>query len=137
MKKNISIWLFILTSIFMFNSGFSQHKGNEDIRAVKISLITDMMHLSATQSTQFWPLYNKYEDEMRTIWRARHNLSSERGKSAAEIIEERQGLDERELGVKNKYRNEFLKIVSAAQLNQMYQAETKFKQLLIKRQQSK
>ncbi|HRP89429.1 MAG TPA: hypothetical protein PKX92_05275 [Edaphocola sp.] len=136
MKKNLFFTLIIVVCSMATLKSFGQHKGkgNEDIRAIKISLITDMMNLSSNQSSQFWPVYNKYENEMRTIWRARHNLSNERGKSASEIIEERQGLDERELSVKNKYRSEFLKIVNAAQLNQMYQAESKFKQLLLQRQ---
>ncbi len=125
----------------LFSAGSSsvmaQRGGGSDVRAVKISYITEMMQLTPSQATQFWPLYNRYDSEMRNVRRGRQNLMGEKGKTAEEIIDERQKLDERELSIKARYKEEFLKIVSAHQLNQMYLAEAKFRQYLIDRMKNK
>lgn len=125
----IAFFAFLLSS----NVSQAQQGKGEDVKAVKISYITDMMKLTSTQASQFWPLYNKYDNEMRTVRKGRHNLTKEKGKTAEEIIDERQQLDEREVQVKARYKDEFLKVVSAHQLNQMYLAEAKFMQYLIER----
>lgn len=134
MKRNLIVIItFISTLLFQASLATAQHKGGEEVRAVKISYITDMMKLSANQATQFWPVYNRYDAEMRAVRKGKHHLLNEKGKTAEEIIDERQQLDERELSIKSKYKEEFLKIVSASQLNQMYAAEARFRQYLLDR----
>ena len=131
-------YLFLALAIAVFTCShapaFSQQGGGkDDVKAVKISFISDMMQLTPTQAAQFWPLYNKYDGEMRNVRKGRHNLTNEKGKTAEEIIDERQLLDERELSIKARYKDEFLKIVSAHQLNQMYLGEAKFVKYLMER----
>ncbi|OJV53542.1 MAG: hypothetical protein BGO31_01355 [Bacteroidetes bacterium 43-16] len=134
MKRNlILIITFVSALLFHVSLAHAQNKGGEEVRAVKISYITDMMKLSPNQASQFWPVYNRYDDEMRSVRKGKHHLLSEKGKTAEEIIDERQKLDERELSIKSKYKDEFLKIVSATQLNQMYAAEARFKKYLLDR----
>lgn len=135
MKRYLFLAIAIITFSCLYVPAFSQQRGGgkDDVKAVKISFISDMMQLSSAQAAQFWPLYNKYDGEMRNVRKGRHNLTNEKGKTAEEIIDERQLLDERELSIKARYKDEFLKIVSAHQLNQMYLGEAKFVKYLMER----
>jgi NCAIR mutase (PurE)-related protein len=136
MKNLIVTFILALFSLFWGQATFAQHQGDE-VKAVKVSFITDMMKLSPAQASQFWPVYNRYDNEMRNIRKGIRALTTEKGKTAEEIIDERQKLSEREVSIKAKYNEEFLKIVSAAQLNQMYAAEAKFRQYLLDRMKKK
>ncbi len=137
MKRYLFLIIAIFALILNTDRLHAQQGKGDDVKAVKISYITEMMNLSSAQAAQFWPLYNKYDSEMRTVRKGRHNLTKEKGKTAEEIIDERQQLDERELSVKARYKDEFLKVVSAHQLNQMYLAEAKFRQYLLDRMKNK
>ena len=133
--KRIYLYIsFLLASLAISGTALAQ---KDDIRAIKVSMITDMMNLTAAQSTQFWPVYNRYEGEMRVVYHSRKDLTKQQGMKAEEIIDERQQLDQREVSIKARYKNEFLKVVSAQQLLQMYQAEAKFKQILMDRMKNK
>ena len=131
MKRYILLLTFILLGL---SPAFSQgNSGDAKIRAIKVALITDKMKLNAEQSSKFWPIYNRYENEMRVVWRGKNDLKNGKGMTAEEMIDERQKLDERTLFIKSKYRTEFLNVISASQLNAMYQAEAEFKKILIER----
>ena len=111
----------------------AQNSGSDQIHSIKIGLITNKMKLSPEQSAKFWPVYNQYESELKSINRSRKNITQNKGMDAHEIIDERQRLDEKALQVKNKYRSEFLNIITPQQLNKMYEAEAEFKEILLKR----
>lgn len=125
----------ILIGLFLSFTTVSsaQSSGSDQIHSIKIGLITNKMKLSPDQSAKFWPVYNQYESELRSINRSRKNITQNKGMDAHEIIDERQRLDEKALQVKNKYRSEFLNIITPQQLNKMYEAEAEFKEILLKR----
>lgn len=134
MKRSLVLIIIVFAFLMHPETSLAQQKGgSEEVKAVKVSLITDFMKLTPGQAAQFWPLYDKYNNEMRNVRKGRHNLTNEKGKTAEEIIDERQQLDERELSIKARYKDEFLKVVSAHQLNQMYLGEAKFVQYLMDR----
>lgn len=110
----------------------AQNKPDQQLRAIKVGLLTDRMKLTPQQSERFWPVYNRYENEMRTIWHAKHALNDRKGNSK-EKVDELQQLEQQKVVVRGKYKDEFLKVISADQLAAMYQAEQEFKNLLLKR----
>lgn len=130
----------LVISFFMMASTTNlaaQGTGNEKIRAIKIGLITDKMKLSPEQSAKFWPIYNRYDNEMRLIRTSRKDVTNAKGLNAEEIIDERQKLDEKAVSLKAKYQGEFLNVISPTQLNNLYQAENEFRQYLLNRLQNK
>jgi hypothetical protein len=67
-----------LTPVFIFFfsiSVFSQQKNREQIKALKISFITEKLDLTSKEAQEFWPIYNAYDkitteikhQEIRTI----------------------------------------------------------------------
>ncbi len=50
---------------------FSQEKrGREKIQAYKIAYLTEVLDLTAEEATKFWPVYNAYNKNRRTLYRA-------------------------------------------------------------------
>jgi len=53
----------------------------DDLAAVKTALITQAMGLSTEQAEKFWPIYRKYDQQIKTLKREQveslHGLSSE------------------------------------------------------------
>lgn len=118
MKTRAYILSFILVLATVFSSIAQPH--GDRVRALRIAYITDKIHLSSQQSEQFWPLYNRYQDEIRAIRRD-------------DRIEDDIAMSEAILDVKKKYKVEFLKVISQEQLTALYKAEREFKAMLIKR----
>lgn len=118
MKTRAYILSFILVLATAFSSIAQPH--GDRVRALRIAYITDKIHLSSQQSEQFWPLYNRYQDEIRAIRRD-------------DRIEDDIAMSEAILEVKKKYKVEFLKVISQEQLTALYKAEREFKAMLIKR----
>lgn len=114
---------------------FAQKKGGSDIRNIKIAMLTDRMEMTADQSQKFWPLYNRYENELRVIWRQKKEIreNSKNSKNPRQDLDRLQQLDGRQLSIKAKYKNEFLKVISPRQLTAMNAAEAEFKKILIER----
>ncbi|RYY30920.1 MAG: hypothetical protein EOO04_03305, partial [Chitinophagaceae bacterium] len=89
MKRILTI-LFIL---FTLNGAYAQTGGNNlrnnggKIEALKIAFLTNKMALSPAEAQKFWPVYNKYTEEIR---RARLDA---REKKQSELVTEQKILD--------------------------------------------
>lgn len=127
--------LLLLSSLLVLNLSFAQQKGNSDIRNIKIAMLSDYMDMTPEQSQKFWPLYNRYENELRVIWRQKKAIreNSKHSKNPKQDLDRMQQLDGRQLAIKAKYKDEFLKVISARQLTSMNAAEAEFKKILIER----
>ena len=107
------------------------------IHAAKMAYITDRLHLTQEQSASFIPLYNEYEQELRTIRQSffkkyKGANGEEQDKMAArQFIEDDLDYQQQVITLKRKYNDSFLKVISAQQLADLYTAEREFKQLLM------
>ena len=114
-----------------------KEKDWERIKALKVAFITEKINLKADQAEKFWPVYNRYEKERRDIKRGylanytKHNPTSD-PHTAHEYIDANIEYQEHVLNLKKKYKDELLKIISAQQLAQLYDAERDFKKMLLK-----
>lgn len=109
----------------------------ERIKALKIAYITEKVELSTEQAEKFWPVYNQFEKEMHNLhrgfmdkYRDENPASDER--RAHEYIDANLDFQEQALELKKKYKDEFLKMISAEQLAELYMAERGFKEMLLK-----
>ncbi len=105
------------------------HKRDEQIRELKIEFVSKQMKLTPGQLQQFIPLYNKYSDELLVHRFAIKDLES--NPNSTFQVEERQRIEQKMVEIKGRYKDDFLKIVSAEQLASMYKAESEFKKVLI------
>ncbi|PQB04602.1 hypothetical protein [Aureitalea marina] len=58
--------LMILLLLIGFSS-LAQNGRGERIRAYKTAFITDKLDLSSEEAERFWPVYNKYQDQLEEI----------------------------------------------------------------------
>ncbi|XZF16023.1 hypothetical protein ACTHGU_07785 [Chitinophagaceae bacterium MMS25-I14] len=115
-----------------------QGKRFERIHAAKIGYITDRLHLSSDQATKFWPMYNQYEEEQKSL-RKNFFEKYKRDKNAAprseavsrQYIDDNLDYQEALLKLKRRYKDDFLRIISPQQLAELYQAEREFKEMLL------
>jgi hypothetical protein len=128
MKK---IYLFIFSALFFFSARAQtdQQHGLGRLEAYKIAYLTKKLNLTPQEAQQFWPIYNKYQDEIRS---ARADMKTNR---EDEIV-----LEEKMLNIRKKYNSEFSKALNPEKVNTLYKSEKEFghmvqKELIERRQQ--
>ncbi len=128
-KSLVFTLLFFCFSVSIFAQ--SKQKQKMNIRELKIEYVVNKINLSTNQEQQFLTIYNQYSDELHEIRKAKRRLKN--NQDSEYVIEQRQLLDQKKVSIKGKYKVEFLKVLSAEQLNTLYIAEEEFKQLLLER----
>ncbi len=93
------------------------NKKQADIEALKVAFISRDLALTPSEAQQFWPVYNQYSKELAAT------------KTENPDVLER---DEKVLNLRKNYKDRFTKILGAQRVNNMYNAEGRFHQLLFK-----
>ena len=99
------------------------------LEAYKIAYLTKKLNLTPQEAQQFWPIYNKYQQEIKS---ARSDVKSNRPDEIQ--------LEERMLNIRKKYNSQFSKALNPEKVNTLYKSEKEFghmvqKELLERRQQ--
>lgn len=92
-------------------------KKQQDIEALKVAFISKELELTPDEAQKFWPVYNQYSKELRST------ISDNQ-----DVIDR----DEKVLNLRKRYRDQFTKVLGPDRMNRMFNAEAKFRQLLIK-----
>jgi hypothetical protein len=112
------------------------HAG-ERIHAIKVAYVTDRLHFTSDQSSRFWPVYNRYEQDVRSARKQFVEKYAKTSPGQADDATSRQFIDDNldyqqeVLNIRRKYNDEFLKVLSPQQVMQLYKTEREFNQLLI------
>ncbi len=124
MKK---IGYIVLILLLTTATAFAQPRQKfERIHAIKVAYITDKVQLTSEQAAEFWPVYNRFEDELFST-RRKYIKNVDDIETAKDDLE----LQQEMLDIRKKYQREFLKIISEQQLNELYIAEREFKKMLL------
>ena len=115
--------LLILALLFSFSfvnaqQDFQQTKG-EKIQALKIAFITQKLDLTTDEAQRFWPVYNRYESEIRQVMSA----------NSGDAIDN----EEKVLNIKKRYRQEFIKTIGQPKANTLFNSEREFRNALMRR----
>ena len=92
-------------------------KKQQDIEALKIAFISKELELTPDEAQKFWPVYNQYSKELKTTI-----------KDDADVLDR----DEKVLNLRKRYRDQFTKVLGQERMNRIFNAEGRFRQLLIK-----
>jgi hypothetical protein len=106
--------LFLLIFVCSINVLAAQPaKRGEKIQALKIAYITQVVKLTPEEAQSFWPVYNKYFDEVK---------QAKKANKADYLL-----FQEELLNIKKKYKPEFKKILKDdTRVNLVYKAEADF-----------
>lgn len=124
MKQILSILTLFLALSFTATAqsgpGRKDSAGNK-VAAIKIAYLTSKLNLSPEEAQKFWPIYNKYAEELRKVRNdARKNNTPE--------LE----VEEKVLAIRKKYNSEFSKALPPEKVNAFYKAEKEFGTMLKK-----
>jgi lipase chaperone LimK len=120
MKKNILLLLIMFGSFNLVSAQDNPNQQGEKVQALKIAFITQKLQLTSTEAEKFWPVYNQYENEIKSL---RSNNQS------GDVLEN----EEKLLNIRKKYKPSFEKIIGPEKVNQLFAAEKEFRNVLIKR----
>jgi hypothetical protein len=118
MKRYLLILLLVLGSLFNVHA-----QDGERLQALKIAYLTRKLDLSPEEAQRFWPIYNKYTDEIRAIHQ------EQKAKPGPEI-----DVEEKILNVRKKYNAEFSKALPAEKVNTLFRSEKDFGNLVQREQ---
>ena len=137
MKRFLNILLIILIA-----SGTAQAQrgqGLARIHAAKMAYISDRLRLTQEQSSNFIPVYNEYEKEVRSTrlsflgkYKGTHPDDADDATSR-KYIDDNLDYQQAIIDLKRKYNDRFLRTISPQQLADLYNAEREFRQILMKR----
>ena len=120
--KRLVLILFISFGLML--KGFSQdgQQANPNnpnagprLEALKIAYLTKRLDLSTEEAQRFWPVYNKYTDEIHAI------RKEQRDKNLTELEAE-----DRILTVRKKYNGEFSRALSPQKADNFFRSEKEF-----------
>lgn len=104
-----------LTLTALSQEEYGQKRDGSKIEALKIAYLTKKLNLSTEEAQKFWPVYNKYTEEMRKV-RIDARLNKEKE------IE----MEEKLLNIRKKYNGEFSKALTTEKTNSFFRAEKEF-----------
>lgn len=98
----------------------------ERIQALRIAFISQRLNLSPDEAQKFWPVYNQFHSEMKTL---RQNFRMD---SPGQPLTAEQQLDfeQKKLDLKKKYKTQFENVLGKEKLNILYGLEEEFKKKL-------
>ncbi len=145
MKKYI---LFALLLIGNSTSSFSQRGGfrgqerrpmREKVDAMKIGYLTNFLDLTTDEAKSFWPVYNKYQDELEQLRKSRRNnlingklsLDSMSDSDLEKMVDGELAFHQNEIDVQKKYHPQFKKVLPMKKVAKLYRAEEEFKKQLL------
>lgn len=123
MKKLQFFLVLLLISCFAFSQ--VQKPGNPEVRAaelkkiqaMEVAFITKELNLSPDEAQKFWPVFNQYRNELRSV--ATENKQNDH-------LERQQKM----LDLRKKYREDFSKVMNQERANKVFGAEDEFKSLV-------
>jgi len=143
MKTRVISMLFCIALSF---TGFAQHKNksNERLEAMRAQFLTEQLDLQPEEAQKFWPVYNKYREELGQIQKSRikdlaghkkdddaiENMSEP---EAEKLITEELERQRKILGLREAYYRKFREIIPVRKIALLYKAEIEFKKKLIHR----
>jgi hypothetical protein len=117
--KKLYLILAFMSAAFFANAQREApaEKKQQDIEALKVAFISRELELTPEEAQRFWPIYNEYSKEINGVV-----------KDDQDVLE----TDNKVLSIKNKYKDQFTKVLGPNKTNKMFNAENRFRKVLIK-----
>jgi hypothetical protein len=88
----------------------------QNIEALKIAFISRQLELTPDEAQRFWPVYNQYSNDIHVVV-----------KNDQDVLDR----DQKILDIRKSYKDQFVRIIGSDRTNRLFEAEGKFRQLLI------
>ncbi|PSL07310.1 Spy/CpxP family protein refolding chaperone [Cecembia rubra] len=142
-KLTILILAFFLcfASLSMAQRGNQQYD-QEKFEAARIAFITNRLDLKASQAEKFWPIFNQYQEERKSMMEELSMLNRQAGREiddekAKELINKRFELQEKLLNREKRFMNEIIQVISPSQAVKLGGANRDFTRHVYRMQQGR
>ena len=138
--------MFIAPLLLLSQSDKQQKRQDrlEKIESSKIAFLSKKLNLSVEEAQAFWPVYNEYTDQIKSIKQKNNHLIKERkninnlDENQVEVLNDKKfKIEQQILETRIIYHKEYQKILSSKQIAVLYDAEQEFKKRLLKRMNKK
>lgn len=107
-------------------------KRNPKLDAARNRFIAQQLDLTDEEARKFWPLYNQYQQELTAVRILKRLNNSSSQANGTEQINKDLSYDSQMVAIRKHYRDEFLKILPAEKVSELYKSETEFTNELIR-----
>ncbi|WP_437369153.1 hypothetical protein [Maribacter litoralis] len=129
--------------IFLFVSTISFAQRNQDwekINTLKVAFITEKLSLSSKKAQDFWPVYNKYQEDRNKLRKKNHDQIRGKIKDADGLTEKEAEnllalhikIEEEEEALDTKFLKDVSKVITAKKTLLLLRSEEEFKRQLMK-----
>jgi len=142
--SSLVLFIFLTTSTFIQAQKPEQGKPEpfdfEKFKSEKIAFITKAIELTPQEAEKFWPVYNEFEKSRFDIMNERRDLQNNLRENKAKLSDKEYADISRKMAMLHKkegelmirYNEEFLKILPAKKVIELYDAEGDFRRQLLK-----
>src|SRR5262245_19137393 len=111
----------------------------ERVEAMKVGFLTERLNLTPEEAQAFWPVYNKYSDELEALRKTHrenlHNAKQEYDqmgdKDVEKLVDCEIAFRQNELDIMKKYHPQFKQILPVKKVAKLYRSEEEFKRKLL------
>jgi len=111
----------------------------EKVEAMKVGFLTQRLDLTPEEAKVFWPVYNKYQDELEVIRKSRRenlvnakkNFDEMNDKDIEKAVDNELASRQNELDLLKKYNPQFKQVLPIRKVAKLYKAEEDFKRKLL------
>lgn len=104
----------------------------QKILAARNNFISQQLNLTDDESHKFWPLYNQYQQDLTAVRILKRANNSNKSANGTEQVDKEIAYDKQMVEIRQRYRDEFMKILPAEKVSLLYKSEVEFKDELIK-----
>lgn len=141
MEKTIKFGILGLLLFAQFSLIAQKGKIKDRIEPLKIAYITQQLGLTSEEAQKFWPVYNKFNDDLQKLRSSTKDkladelseLASISETDAEKTLNEMLNYKISEAEMIKKYASEFKKVLPIKKVVMLYKAENDFKRELLKK----
>jgi hypothetical protein len=140
--KKILLILFLSMGLNLLaqQTDVSEETKHEKIDVLKIGFITEKLALTSKEAELFWPIYNKFEQDIKKVRKKQRELTKAfklktkpSEQEADKYINEQMVLKQNEIDAVKKYIPEFKKVLPTTKVAKLLSIEQEFKIQLLKK----
>lgn len=122
--------IILFTAVIVSTTTFAQQDNGkrERIESFRVAYFTRHLNLTPEESQRFWPVYNAYRTDKRTL---RKNYKTEAGGQRLSV-EQQIAYDQKKLDLKKLYAPQLEQALGKEKFNQLVIVEDNFKKELIR-----
>src|SRR5678810_384108 len=145
--KNLLVPVLICLAVTAFAQPRQQGGGGnhpprpnrEQVEAMKVGFLTKRLDLTSEEEKVFWPVYNKYQDELEALRKTRRERMDPKvfeqlsDKEIEKAVDAELVSRQNELDLLKKYHSQFKQVLPIKKVAKLYRAEEDFKRELLEK----